>query len=83
MTAAAKINVTLVDTSDAAIAKAQKGIDSSLRRVAKKKHASDAQVGFMLETDRFQPGSKLLVCRSLTIFCEHIFALCNIILAAI
>lgn len=43
VTANAKINVTLVDTSDAALDKAKKNIDTSLRRVAKKKFAEDAK----------------------------------------
>uniref|UniRef100_A0A8R1I334 3-hydroxyacyl-CoA dehydrogenase n=1 Tax=Caenorhabditis japonica TaxID=281687 RepID=A0A8R1I334_CAEJA len=42
VSANAKINVTVVDSSQAALDKAQKGILNSIQRVAKKKHANDA-----------------------------------------
>ncbi|PIO62810.1 putative 3-hydroxybutyryl-CoA dehydrogenase [Teladorsagia circumcincta] len=41
VTAAAKLNVSLVDQSDGILDKARKSIDTNLRRVAKKKHADD------------------------------------------
>ncbi|CAJ0584251.1 unnamed protein product, partial [Mesorhabditis spiculigera] len=43
VSAQAKINVYLVDQKEAALQKAQKGIESSLSRVAKKKFADDAE----------------------------------------
>ncbi|CAL2049065.1 hypothetical protein CAEBREN_09836 [Caenorhabditis brenneri] len=42
VSANAKLNVTVVDSNQSALDKAQKGITSSLQRVAKKKHAEDA-----------------------------------------
>ncbi|KAK5975566.1 Hydroxyacyl-coenzyme A dehydrogenase [Trichostrongylus colubriformis] len=41
VTAAAKLNVFLVDQSDEILDKARKSIDTNLRRVAKKKHSDD------------------------------------------
>uniref|UniRef100_A0A7E4WAW3 3-hydroxyacyl-CoA dehydrogenase n=1 Tax=Panagrellus redivivus TaxID=6233 RepID=A0A7E4WAW3_PANRE len=41
VTAAAKLNVNLVDSNEKALQKAQKGIQSSIARIAKKKHAGD------------------------------------------
>ena len=46
VSANAKLNVVLTDISEPALQKAQKSIDTSLRRVAKKKHADDAKVWF-------------------------------------
>ncbi|PAV91543.1 hypothetical protein WR25_10864 [Diploscapter pachys] len=43
VSANAKLNVVLTDISEPALQKAQKSIDTSLRRVAKKKHADDAK----------------------------------------
>jgi len=42
VSAAANLNVNLVDTSEQALDKARKGIETSIQRVAKKKHADDA-----------------------------------------
>lgn len=55
VSAQSKLNVVLADSSDDALQKAQKGIHSSLARVAKKKFADDAsaQSQFVEGTTRF------------------------------
>lgn len=47
VSANAKLNVTVVDSNQSALEKAQQGIANSLKRVAKKKHADDAAVRFL------------------------------------
>lgn len=44
VSASANLNVNLVDTNQKALEKARSGIESSIARVAKKKHADDQTV---------------------------------------
>ncbi|KAK6042059.1 3-hydroxyacyl-CoA dehydrogenase, NAD binding domain protein [Cooperia oncophora] len=60
ITAAAKLNVSLVDQSDEILEKARKTIDTNLRRVAKKKHAEDKTKNIDVKSKTFSEIEKKL-----------------------